>query len=140
MERKYGLSQAEYEIMELFWSVDEALGFKEILQYFNEEKGKDWKKQTVGTFLKILQDKQMIIADKSGTKYKYRAIHTKEEHAHLWIRQLIRDSFEDSIGKFLAAFSGEDKLGEKDAQELRDYLKKYESNDSDQSGKDGQSI
>lgn len=126
MERKYGLSQTEYEIMELFWSVDEALGFKEILQYFNEEKGKGWKKQTVSTFLKILQDKQMVSADTSGTKYKYSAVRTKEEHMHLWIRQLIRDSFENSIGKFMAAFSGGDKLSEKDAQELRDYLKKYE--------------
>lgn len=87
---------------------------------------KDWKKRTVSTFLKILQNKQMIIADTSGTKYKYRAAKTKEEHTHLWIRQLISDSFEDSIGKFLAMFSGSDKLGERDAQELRDYLTKYE--------------
>lgn len=126
MERKYGLSQTEYEIMELFWSVEEALSFKEVLQYFNEEKGKGWKKQTVSSFLKILQDKNMIEADTSRTRYKYYAVHTKEEHVHLWIRHLIEDSFENSVGKFLVAFSGGERLNEKDAEELKEYLKKYE--------------
>lgn len=127
MERKYGLSQTEYEIMELFWSVEGALSFKEVLQYFNEVKGKDWKKQTVSSFLKILQDKNMIEADTSRARYKYYAVHTKEEHVHLWIRQLIEDSFENSVGKFLVAFSGGEKLSEKDVQELKEYLKMHDS-------------
>lgn len=127
MERKFGLSQTEYEIMELFWSTEEPLSFKSILQYFNEEKGKEWKKQTASSFLKILQDKNMIKADTSRARYRYYAVHTRDEHVHLWIRQLIEDSFDNSMGKFLAAFSGGEKLSEKDAEELREYLKNYEA-------------
>lgn len=126
MERKFGLSQTEYEIMELFWSVEEPLSFKAVLQYFNDEKGKDWKKQTVSSFLKILQDKNMIKADTSRTRYRYYAVHTRDEHIHLWIRRLIEDSFDNSMGKFLVAFSGGEKLSEKDAEELKEYLRKYE--------------
>lgn len=126
MERKFGLSQAEYEIMELFWSAEKPLSFKEVLQYFNNEKGREWKKQTVSSFLKILQDKNLIEADASQTKYTYRAIYTKDEHVHLWTQRLIEDLFDNSVGKFLVAFSGGEKLSEMDARELREYLKAHE--------------
>lgn len=126
MEKKYGLSQTEYEIMELFWSTENALSFKEILAYFNTEKNKNWKKQTLSTFLKILQDKELIKSDTSGKKYRYYAVHTKEEHIYIWIHQLFKSSFENSMSKFLVAFSGGNKLSESDVKELKEYLKKYE--------------
>lgn len=127
MEKKYGLSQTEYELMEFFWSTGDKLTFKQILEYFNNEKGKDWKKQTLSTFLKILQDKEMIRSDTSGKKYLYYAAHTKEEHVHVWIRQLFRSSFENSMSQFLAAFSGGEKLSEQDVKDLKEYLKTYEN-------------
>ena len=33
MEKKYGLSQTEYELMEFFWSTEDKLSFKQILEY-----------------------------------------------------------------------------------------------------------
>ena len=43
---KYGLSHTEFAIMEFFWQKDTPVPFKEILDYFNTEKGMNWKKQT----------------------------------------------------------------------------------------------
>ncbi|SDG57561.1 BlaI family transcriptional regulator, penicillinase repressor [Marvinbryantia formatexigens] len=126
MDKKYGLTSTEYEIMELFWDTDGKLSFKEVMEYFNSTKNKNWKKQTVSTFLKILQDKGLIASDTSGKKYQYYATCTREKHINMWVRQMMKDSFDNSMGQFLMAFSGGEKLSEKDAEELREYLKKYE--------------
>lgn len=126
MDRKFGLSPSEYEIMEFLWSADHKLYFKEILEYFNNVKNKDWKKQTVSSFLKILQDNGHVCSDKSGKKYLYYAALTKQEHITCWLQKLCKDSFGNSLGNLLTAFSGGKKLDSKDADDLRAYLEKYE--------------
>ena len=126
MGRKYGLSETEYELMDFFWSVDEKQSFKQILEYFNNEKGKNWKKQTLSSFLKILQDKELIGNDVNGKKYLYYALHTREQHIHSWVRGMVRSSFGNSMKQFLTAFSGGEQLSEQDVQDLRDCLQQYE--------------
>ena len=54
MDKKFGLSETEYELMEFFWDNPGEKSFKEILEYFNNVKGKNWKKQTLSTFFKEL--------------------------------------------------------------------------------------
>lgn len=127
MEKKYGLSQTEYELMELFWDSDHKLSFKEILEYFNTNKNKNWKKQTLSSFLTILQKEGYIQADMSGKKYLYYPIKTRQEHITSWIRELCANSFENSLKKFLLAFSGGKRLSKEEADDLRAYLKEYES-------------
>ena len=108
MEKKFGLSATEYELMEFFWDNPGEKSFKEILEYFNNVKGKNWKKQTLSTFLTILQNRGYLKAD--------------------MLRKLCSDFFGDSLGRFLTAFSGGQQLSDKDAQELREYLDQYDKN------------
>lgn len=42
MEKRYGLSPTEYEIMEFLWDTDKKLAFREILVYFNTVKNRNW--------------------------------------------------------------------------------------------------
>ncbi len=126
MSREYGLSETEYELMDFFWSADEAQSFKQILEYFNTEKGKNWKKQTLSSFLKILLDKGLIGSDANGKKYLYYALHTREQHIHQWVRGLVCSSFGNSMKQFLAAFSGGEQLSEQDVQDLKECLREYE--------------
>ena len=46
------LSKTEYRIMEYFWSTGGKYTFGELMKYFNEEEDKNWKKQTLNTFLR----------------------------------------------------------------------------------------
>lgn len=126
MSRKYGLSPTEYELMEFIWAADHKLSFKEIFQYFNEVKHKNWKKQTLSTYIKMLQDAGHLLTDSNGTRYLYYPKHSRQEHINTWMRVIYTDSFDNSIGKVLAAFTGGKKLSKKDAEELREYLKEYE--------------
>ena len=127
MEKKFGLSATEYELMEFFWDNPGEKSFKEILEYFNNVKGKNWKKQTLSTFLTILQNRGYLKADMSRKKYLY-STRQREEHVTSWLRKLCSDFFGDSLGRFLTAFSGGQQLSDKDAQELREYLDQYDKN------------
>ena len=128
MEKKFGLSATEYELMECFWDNPGEKSFKEILEYFNNVKGKNWKKQTLSTFLTILQNRGYLKADMSRKKYLYSPTRQREEHVTSWLRKLCSDFFGDSLGRFLTAFSGGQQLSDKDAQELREYLDQYDKN------------
>ena len=51
------LSKTEYEIMEYFWEMGDKYTFGELMKYFNENLDKNWKKQTLNTFLSRLIEK-----------------------------------------------------------------------------------
>lgn len=114
--------------MEFFWDNPGEKSFKEILEYFNNVKGKNWKKQTLSTFLTILQNRGYLKADMSRKKYLYSPTRQREEHVTSWLRKLCSDFFGDSLGRFLTAFSGGQQLSDKDAKELREYLDQYDKN------------
>lgn len=122
MKKIYGLTNTETEIMELLWNADHKLSFREMLDYFTQVLHKDWKKQTLSSYLLNLQKAGLISADAAGKNYYYYAACTKEEHIHNWTRKLLADSFGNSLGRFMAAFSGGEKLSEKEAAELKRYL------------------
>ena len=68
----YEMSQSESLIMKFLWK-EGAKSFLEIMTFLNEEKGKEWKKQTVNTFIKRLSDKGLITADETEKNRIYHA-------------------------------------------------------------------
>ena len=60
---KYNLSATEMEIMEFLWDTNKKLSASEILKYFNDNKSKNWKKQTLNTFLVKLIEKGALQYD-----------------------------------------------------------------------------
>ena len=62
------LSQNELFILEFLWAQNEPQGFSSILQYYNEKTQKDWKKQTMSTYLTRLQKAGFLKTDHSGTR------------------------------------------------------------------------
>ena len=51
------------EIMEFLWDTNKKLSASEILKYFNDNKSKNWKKQTLNTFLVKLIEKGSLQYD-----------------------------------------------------------------------------
>ena len=58
------LSKTEYRIMEYFWSTGGKYTFGELMKYFNENLDKNWKKQTLNTFLSRLIEKGLLKKEK----------------------------------------------------------------------------
>ena len=127
---KYNLSATEMEIMEFLWDTNKKLSASEILKYFNDNKSKNWKKQTLNTFLVKLIEKGSLQYDMvKNKKYYYPTAQsqTKTEHIKHWTQSFIQNTFDGSLYHFLYAFTGGSPLSENDADELKKYLE--EEND-----------
>ena len=51
MKKNYGLTNTELQIMELLWSEKRPMTFREIMDVAKNEWKKEWKVQTLNTFL-----------------------------------------------------------------------------------------
>lgn len=114
----YEMSQSESLIMHYLWR-EGAKSFVEIMTYLNEEEGRDWKKQTVNTFIKRLTDKGLITADETGKNRVYHAAVTNTEYEQGKAVKLLNDYYGGSIGSFLSALTGGKGVDKRFADELR---------------------
>ena len=123
MKKNYGLTNTEMELMNIFWeSTDSRFTFKELTSYTHNVLGKQWKYQTLGTYLANLQRMGLLDVDTSGKNYVYYPRCSKEEYIHQWTKKLVCSAFDNSIGKFVQAFTGGGKLSEEEAEELKKLL------------------
>ena len=123
MKKNYGLTNTELQIMELLWAAKEPMSFRDIMGVATTEWKKSWKVQTLNTFLLGLQKMGLVGTDKSMSSYNmYYALCTKEQHIHSWTKKMVAECYGNSFARFVAAFIGDGKLSEEEADELRKLL------------------
>lgn len=122
MKRTYELTNAEEEIMEFFWHENRKISFKEALEYCNNTLNKEWKKQTLSTYLKKLQLDGLIGVDSTHKNYMYYPVCSKEKYAQAWTKKIVGDFFDNSISKLVAAFVENEKLSDEEAENLRKLI------------------
>ena len=71
---KYYLTTAEMLVMRAIWLADHDLVLNEEVRDCNAAYGKDWKPQTVSTYLSHLVQKQFLRMDRNGKIYSYHPI------------------------------------------------------------------
>lgn len=122
MKKNYGLTNTEMELMNIFWESGKKFSFKELLEYSHESLGKEWKKQTLSTYLTNLQRMGLLEIDASSKNYIYFAPCSKEEYIHQWTEKLVKTTFDNSISKLVFAFTGGKKLTKEEAEELKKLI------------------
>ncbi len=122
MKDKYNLTKSEEEIMELLWETDRKMSSKEILDHFNEHCGKDWKKQTLNTFLAKLLQAGFIDRISKDRKYLYVPLITRMDYKQKGAERFIRDSYSGSFMNFVSALSGGEMISKEEAEEIRKLL------------------
>jgi len=123
MNKTYGLTNTESQIMELLWQAKEPMTFREIMTVALNDWKKTWKVQTLSTYLANLQRMGMIEAERGATPYNtYYPTCTKEQHIHNWTKKMVKECYGDSISRLMCAFIGEGSLSEQEAEELRKLL------------------
>lgn len=124
MKKNYGLTNTELLIMELLWAEARPMSFREIMDVATKEWKKDWKVQTLNTFLNGLQKMGMIRAERSMTSsYNvYYPLYTKEQHIHKWTKEMVEVCYDNSFRRLVSAFIGDGKLSKEDAEELKKLL------------------
>lgn len=119
----YSLSDTEKNIMELLWQLEEPLSLRETMDYLNEKLNKDWKQQTIGTYLSHLEKAGLVRIDKRFARsYLYFPACTKEEYTQKYLQKLVSESFNNSIADLVCAFTGGKKLSKKDLKELQKLI------------------
>ena len=117
------MSATESYILKYLWSRETPATFSEIMTHFNEEEKKEWKKQTVNTFLTRLAQKGFLNIDKSGKRAIYIPSVSKKKYYEDYAQQIIEDSYEGSLKNFICAFTENHKLTSNEKEELLTYVR-----------------
>ncbi len=123
MTQKYNLSSLEWEIMEFIWEQKEGLYFRDLMQHFVKEGGKQWKRQSLRTFLLNLEKKGALEIKKHEKFYMYVPVSTKEGHIRKWTKNMLKEFYNGSLKEFLLALKGDTGLSEQEMSELREFLR-----------------
>ena len=116
------MSATEFYISKYLWSRETPATFSEIMTHFNEEEKKEWKKQTVNTFLTRLAQKGFLNIDKSGKRAIYIPSVSRKKYYEDYAQQIIEDSYEGSLKNFVCAFTENHKLTSNEKEELLTYI------------------
>ncbi|MDO4273545.1 MAG: BlaI/MecI/CopY family transcriptional regulator [Eubacteriales bacterium] len=118
------ISESELLILEYLWSRDTPAKFSEIMKYCCETEGKEWKKQTINTFLSRLAQKGFIIVDKNHIRALYSPALTATDYYQSLACKIIDKSYKGSLKNFLCAFTGQHTLAKDEKEELLDYIER----------------
>lgn len=124
MNKNFGLTNTEMQIMELLWSSEKPMSFREIMNIAVTEWKKTWKVQTLNTFLNGLQKRKLIRAERgeSSPYQVYFPLRSREQHIHEWTREMVKVCYGNSLGRLAAAFVGDGKLTKEDAENIKKLL------------------
>ena len=110
------IGSAELEIMKVIWKAKEPITSLDIGK---EVEDKGWKKTTISTFLTRLVEKGVLSADKQGKLYYYTPLISEKEYRKSQTKNLIKTLYNGSVKDFAVSFFEEQKLSDKDIQELK---------------------
>ena len=122
MDRSKKLSETEYEIMEVLWNSEVPMSASQILSYFAEHRNKEWKAQTLATFLSRLTQKGLLTSKREGRVPYYWPIKTCEEYQKSNAQRILDTLYGGSIKNFFAALYGESLMSEEDREALKQWL------------------
>jgi len=125
MEQNKGqeaLTDCEILVMKVIWSCGEAMSIQEITAKINQRYEKDWKVQTVSTFLSRAVKKGYLEMRRSGRTFYYYPVVTEEEYGKREIVKCVENWSGGKLGNLIASFAEAKKLTEKEKEQIRRML------------------
>ena len=107
------ISKAEHEVMEKLWDQEDSIKQAQLLALF-EADVKEWKRQTLNTFLSRLEEKGLVERKNRMVK----AVYTREEYNYRQMKAAIDHMYEGRLSKFMAAFVKKNTINESEAKEV----------------------
>lgn len=118
MKSLFDISNAEQEVMEKLWDQQESIKQSQLLALF-EADGKEWKRQTLNTFLSRLEDKGLV----ERKNRMVRPVYSREEYNYMQMKAAVDNMYGGRLSNFVAAFARKNAINENEAQELIKILK-----------------
>ncbi|MFJ8099877.1 BlaI/MecI/CopY family transcriptional regulator [Lysinibacillus sp. NPDC096212] len=115
------LSETEEELMDFIWKQNRKFTSTELLDFFNREKGKQWKSQTISTFLTRLVDKGLLDVKREGRSNVYIPLLSLKEYKKKEAQGLLDKLYQGSVKNFLATLYDE-KVPSDELNELKKWF------------------
>lgn len=97
------LTACEQLVMKTVWDAEKELGLMEITQGVNKTFDKDWKPQTVSTFLARLVKKGYLKSYRQGRVFFYQILVSQEDYVREMAERFIAFWHQGSVETFLAS-------------------------------------
>ena len=117
------LTRAEAEIMKILWQLEKAF-IKDILARMPDPKPAY---NTVSTFIRILEKKNVIDHVTYGNTHQYFPLITEQEYKRHEIQQLMVNYFDNSVENLVSFFVNDNNLKTKDFDEIMKFINENKS-------------
>ena len=119
MKKIYNLSDAEMEVMEKLWDQEGGIKQSQLLALF-EADGKEWKRQTLNTFLSRLEGKGLVKRENRIVEVVY----SREEYNDMQMKTVIDQVYGGKLSNLVAAFVKRNSISEGETEKLLGLLTK----------------
>lgn len=116
------LTYSELLVMKSVWDMGEEVSLSQIVTHVNAQFHKDWKPQTVSTFLAKLVQKNYLQLERKGKSWIYKTLVSAEEYQNREMKEFLDFWGKGSVGKTLSALLKDKQLKREDVAELRSLL------------------
>lgn len=113
MRNIYNITGAELEVMEKLWDLNECVKQSHLLTIFQED-GKEWKRQTLNTFLSRLEEKGLVKRENRMVE----AVYGREQYNYMQMNEAINHMYDGKLGNFVAAFTKASRAAGQDADAI----------------------
>ncbi len=124
--RAKDITECEKVVMKCVWDSSNDLSMQEITEIVNTQYGKNWKTQTVSTFLARLVKKGYLKMYRKGRCFYYQPIVDKEEYKDDVLKEYVRFWNGGSMSAFVCGLFGKGILSNSDREELKKKIDELE--------------
>ena len=121
------VSETELEIIEVLWGEDSPRNFAWLLDHFNDQYGKQWKRQTLSTYLLRLSQKGLVCSENVGRTSEYRPALTRAEYEQAKAKNVLDSTYSGSVRTFMTALYDGKSISSDELSELKCWLAEQES-------------
>ena len=114
------LAKREEQIMQVFWDLQKAF-IRDIIPLLPDPKPHY---NSVATIVKILEEKGFLEHETTGNMHCYFPIIGREKYQQFALKDIVSQYFDNSYPRMLAFFAREQKLTEKELNDIVDIIKK----------------
>ncbi|UTR13638.1 BlaI/MecI/CopY family transcriptional regulator [Salipaludibacillus sp. LMS25] len=115
------LSETEMKVMKEIWKMGRPVKSNELLEIFSKEEEREWKGQTIATFLSRLVDKGVLLIEREGRPNTYVPRLSFKEYKKMEAQNLLETMYQGSIKSFLATLY-DDKISPEELEELQKWF------------------
>lgn len=116
------LTECEVLVMKVIWGSDEVMSVQEITSRINQRYKKDWKLQTVSTFLSRAVKKGYLEMRRNGRSFDYYPLVTEQEYGRREIVKCVENWGSGKLGNLIASFAETGGLSEEERAHIRRML------------------